>query len=210
MLTLGLRADQLVVRLPVGFLHRRQNGMSRHLAAPPGPLGKIAYYYLALALLRRRHRAAVARPVRALRLHACAPAAIRRAAPTPSASTCAAIQWLAFTLAGAFAGTGGRALRLLQGQRLALGHLDIPHSFDALFMVLLGGVQTLAGPVVGRRASTGCATSSTRRDLFWRGRRSARHDPAHRRCSSRRASWASCKALGAALARAAQRRRGMT
>ena len=80
----------------------------------------------------------------------CAPAAIRRCAPRRSASTCARFQWMAFVLAGALAGLAGARLRLLQGQHLAARRSRSRSRPTALVMVLLGGVETLTGPVVGR------------------------------------------------------------
>jgi branched-chain amino acid transport system permease protein len=108
---------------------------------------KTAYYYLALALcgggillLRRMVFRRSATP--------CAAGATAPTAPNPSASTCSRVQWLAFIIAGCLCGYGRRRVRVLQG-------IDLPrragHSalFDALVMVLLGGVQTLSGPIVG-------------------------------------------------------------
>jgi branched-chain amino acid transport system permease protein len=46
--------------------------------------------------------------------------------------------------------------------------LSIPVSVDALIMVLLGGVQTLAGPVVGAIAYHGLATELVRVTEHWR------------------------------------------
>jgi branched-chain amino acid transport system permease protein len=60
-------------------------------------------------------------------------------------------QWLAFTLAGAFAGMAGGLFAYAKGSVFP-DILDIPHSFDPLYMVMLGGAQTLAGPVVGAAA----------------------------------------------------------
>lgn len=60
-------------------------------------------------------------------------------------------QWLAFTLAGAFAGLAGGLFAYNKGSVFP-DILDIPHSFDPLYMVMLGGAQTLAGPVVGAAA----------------------------------------------------------
>jgi branched-chain amino acid transport system permease protein len=60
-------------------------------------------------------------------------------------------QWLAFTLAGAFAGMAGGLFAYSKGSVFP-DILDIPHSFDPLYMVMLGGVHTLAGPVVGAAA----------------------------------------------------------
>ena len=57
-------------------------------------------------------------------------------------------QWLAFALAGSFAGLAGGLLAFLKGT-IDPGWLAIPQSIDGLVMVLLGGVQTLVGPLVG-------------------------------------------------------------
>jgi branched-chain amino acid transport system permease protein len=62
-------------------------------------------------------------------------------------------QWLAFTLAGAFAGLAGGLYAYSKGNVLP-NVMDIGQSFEVLFMVLLGGVQTLAGPLVGATAFT--------------------------------------------------------
>jgi branched-chain amino acid transport system permease protein len=57
-------------------------------------------------------------------------------------------QWLAFTIAGTFAGLAGGILAFLKGT-IDPTWLAIPQSIEGLVMVLLGGVQTLAGPLVG-------------------------------------------------------------
>jgi branched-chain amino acid transport system permease protein len=57
-------------------------------------------------------------------------------------------QWLAFAIAGTFAGLAGGLLAFLKGT-IDPSWLAIPQSIDGLVMVLLGGVQTLAGPIVG-------------------------------------------------------------
>jgi branched-chain amino acid transport system permease protein len=54
----------------------------------------------------------------------------------------------AFVVAGAFAGVGGALYAFLKGSVFP-DVLAIPLSVDGLVMVLLGGVQTLTGPVVG-------------------------------------------------------------
>ncbi len=58
------------------------------------------------------------------------------------------IQWRAIILAGAAAGLAG-ALYVFSKGSLSPDSLSIPRSVDALAMVLIGGVQTLVGPVVG-------------------------------------------------------------
>jgi branched-chain amino acid transport system permease protein len=58
------------------------------------------------------------------------------------------IQWRAIVAAGAAAGLAG-ALYVFSKGSLSPDSLAIPRSVDALAMVLIGGVQTLVGPVVG-------------------------------------------------------------
>ena len=60
----------------------------------------------------------------------------------------AAHQRLAFVVAGAFAGIAGSLYAFLKGSVFP-DVLAIPLSVDGLVMVLLGGLQTLTGPVVG-------------------------------------------------------------
>jgi branched-chain amino acid transport system permease protein len=60
----------------------------------------------------------------------------------------AAHQRLAFVVAGGFAGVAGSLYAFLKGSVFP-DVLAIPLSVDGLVMVLLGGLQTLTGPVVG-------------------------------------------------------------
>jgi len=62
-------------------------------------------------------------------------------------------QWLAFILTGALAGLAGGLYAYSKGSVFP-DEMAIPRSFDALMMVLLGGVQTLAGPWTGAAAFT--------------------------------------------------------
>ncbi|MDH4180610.1 MAG: ABC transporter permease, partial [Betaproteobacteria bacterium] len=59
-----------------------------------------------------------------------------------------AIQWRAFALAGAFAGLAGGLYAFSKGS-ISPETLAIPRSVDALVMVLLGGLNALAGPLLG-------------------------------------------------------------
>jgi branched-chain amino acid transport system permease protein len=61
------------------------------------------------------------------------------------------LQWLGFTVAGAFAGLAG-ILHLYAKGNVFPTALEIPHSIDAIMMVMLGGVQTLGGPLIGATA----------------------------------------------------------
>ncbi len=58
------------------------------------------------------------------------------------------VQWAAIIISGAAAGLAG-ALYVFSKGSLSPDSLAIPRSVDALAMVLIGGVQTLVGPVVG-------------------------------------------------------------
>jgi branched-chain amino acid transport system permease protein len=57
-------------------------------------------------------------------------------------------RWLGFVLAGAFAGLAGGLYAFLKGTVFP-DSLAIPNSVDALVMVLLGGAQSLVGPLIG-------------------------------------------------------------
>ncbi len=57
-------------------------------------------------------------------------------------------KWLAFVIAGVFAGLAGGLYAFSKGI-VDPTTVDIPRSIDALMMVLIGGVQTLVGPLVG-------------------------------------------------------------
>lgn len=75
-------------------------------------------------------------------------------------------QWLGFIIAGAFAGIAGVVFVFSKGsvfpEVLAIGH-----SIDGLIMVLLGGVQALAGPLLGAAAFVLIEDWVTRLE-FWR------------------------------------------
>ncbi|MGE5159813.1 MAG: ABC transporter permease [Gemmatimonas sp.] len=58
------------------------------------------------------------------------------------------IQWTAFVIAGTLAGVAGALFAYLKGSVFP-DNLGIPLSVDALVMVLLGGVETVSGGIVG-------------------------------------------------------------
>jgi branched-chain amino acid transport system permease protein len=66
----------------------------------------------------------------------------------------ARLRLVAFVIAGAAAGLAGGLTAFGKGSVFPT-YLSIGHSVDALLMVLLGGVQTIAGPIVGAFAYTG-------------------------------------------------------
>ena len=76
-------------------------------------------------------------------------------------------RWLAFTVGAFFAGIAG-ALHAFHKGSVFPTTLSIPVSVDALIMVLLGGVQTLIGPVVGALTYHALSTELTRLTDHWR------------------------------------------
>jgi branched-chain amino acid transport system permease protein len=74
-------------------------------------------------------------------------------------------QWLAFIVAGIFTGLAGGIYVFSKGSVFP-DEMAIPRSFDFLYMVLLGGVETLFGPVVGSAAFTWLHDKISRID-FW-------------------------------------------
>ena len=76
-------------------------------------------------------------------------------------------QWRAFALAGAFAGLAGGLYAFSKGS-ISPETLAIPRSVDALVMVLLGGLNALAGPVLGAAAFTWLSDTLARVTDYWR------------------------------------------
>jgi len=77
------------------------------------------------------------------------------------------LRLVAFTLAGAAAGLAGGVYTYAKGGVFPT-YVSIPKSVDALLMVLLGGVQTLSGPVVGALAYVGLYDALLRATDLWR------------------------------------------
>ena len=76
-------------------------------------------------------------------------------------------QWVAFIIAGSFAGIAGALYAFSKGS-ISPETLSVPRSVDALVMVLLGGVQTLAGPIWGAALFTWLEDSVSREVAYWR------------------------------------------
>ena len=119
----------------------------------PWASGRTAFYYLTLAL--------TAGGVLALRILHFAPFGLMLRAARDSPIRAAAIgvrvrrhRWFAFALAGAFAGLAGGLFAFSKGSVFPES-LAITRSVDALVMVMLGGLQTLSGPLVGAFAFIG-------------------------------------------------------
>ena len=77
------------------------------------------------------------------------------------------LQWFAFVLAGGVAGLAGALYALSKG-RIAPEAMSVGKSVDGLVMVLLGGIQTLAGPVVGAFSFTWLHDVVARNTDYWR------------------------------------------
>jgi branched-chain amino acid transport system permease protein len=77
------------------------------------------------------------------------------------------VQWVAFVIAGVFAGLAGALFAFSKGS-ISPDSLHVGKSIDGLVMVLLGGVQTLAGPVVGAVSFTWLHDTVARNTDYWR------------------------------------------
>jgi len=143
------------------------NGVLGLWSSLPGALaGGLGFYWLTLgvvvvSLLALRH-AAVAPFGFALR--ATRDSALRAEALGIDVTR---VRWLAFAAGALFAGLAG-ALHALQKGAVFPTALSIPVSVDALVMVLLGGLQTLSGPLVGALAYHGLSTELVRATEHWR------------------------------------------
>jgi branched-chain amino acid transport system permease protein len=76
-------------------------------------------------------------------------------------------QWSAFILAGTFAGWAGALYAFSKGS-ISPETLSVPRSVDGLVMVLLGGVQTLTGPLWGAALFTWLEDAVSREVAYWR------------------------------------------
>lgn len=77
------------------------------------------------------------------------------------------VQWIAFVLAGLFAGIAGSLYVFSKGS-ISPESLHVSKSVDALVMVLLGGIQALSGPVIGAVSFTWLHDLVARNAEYWR------------------------------------------
>ena len=77
------------------------------------------------------------------------------------------MQWMAFVIAGALAGLAGALYAFSKGS-ISPETLSVGKSVDGLVMVLLGGIQTLAGPVVGAITFSWLHDTVARNTDYWR------------------------------------------
>jgi branched-chain amino acid transport system permease protein len=128
--------------------------------------GRIAYYYLTLLLC------AAGVLVLWRILYSPFGAALRAARDSPGRAEAIGIdvrglQWAAFAIAGLFAGLAGAVYTFSKGA-ISPEVAAIPRSVDGLVMVLLGGLQTLTGPVLGAAAFTWLQDTVARETAYWR------------------------------------------
>ena len=77
------------------------------------------------------------------------------------------MQWTAFVIAGTAAGLAGALYAFSKGS-ISPESLSVDKSVDGLVMVLLGGIQTLAGPVVGAVTFSWLHDTVARNTDYWR------------------------------------------
>jgi branched-chain amino acid transport system permease protein len=78
-----------------------------------------------------------------------------------------ALQWTAFAVSGWFAGLAGALFAFSKGS-ISPDSLGISKSVDALVMVLLGGLQTISGPILGAVSFTWLQDMIVRETPYWR------------------------------------------
>lgn len=77
------------------------------------------------------------------------------------------VRWFAFAWAGTAAGLGGGLYAFLKGSVFP-EVASIPVSVDGLVMLLLGGVQAIAGPIIGAATFTALRTALASQTDLWR------------------------------------------
>jgi branched-chain amino acid transport system permease protein len=77
------------------------------------------------------------------------------------------LQWLAFIIAGGIAGLAGALFAFSKGS-ISPEVLHVSKSVDGLVMVLLGGIQTMVGPLVGALSFTWLHDTVARNTEYWR------------------------------------------
>ncbi len=77
------------------------------------------------------------------------------------------VHWLGFALAGAVCGVAGGLFAFAKGS-ISPETIDVGRSIDGLVMVLLGGIQSLIGPIVGASVFTVLQDTVMRQTEYWR------------------------------------------
>jgi len=131
----------------------------------PWLASKTAYYWFALTLAGTALAAIawIAHTPFGYALRACRDSPLRAAAIGIDIRR---TQWIAFAMAGGLAGLAGGLYAFSKGS-ISPETLGIPRSVDALVMVLLGGLNALAGPLLGAAAFTWLADTLARVTEYW-------------------------------------------
>jgi branched-chain amino acid transport system permease protein len=134
---------------------------------PPPPFDRSWVYYLLTLIL-----AAIA--VLLLRRFLFAPFGYAMRAGRDSALRAEAIginvkhvQWLGFAIAGCVCGVAGGLFAFAKGS-ISPETIHLNRSIDGLVMVLLGGIQTLTGPIVGASLFAALQDTVMRQTEYWR------------------------------------------
>ncbi len=77
------------------------------------------------------------------------------------------VQWAAFVAAGSLAGVAGSLFAFFKGSVFP-DSLSIPLSVDGLLMIILGGINTMVGPIVGAVGYHALLTELQRATEYWR------------------------------------------
>jgi ABC-type branched-subunit amino acid transport system permease subunit len=77
------------------------------------------------------------------------------------------VHWLGFAIAGAACGIAGGLFAFAKGS-ISPETIGVSRSIDGLVMVLLGGIQTLTGPIVGASVFAVLQDSIMRQTEYWR------------------------------------------
>jgi branched-chain amino acid transport system permease protein len=77
------------------------------------------------------------------------------------------VHWLGFAIAGAVCGVAGGLFAFAKGS-ISPETIHINRSIDGLVMVLLGGIQTLTGPIVGASVFATLQDTVMRQTEYWR------------------------------------------
>jgi branched-chain amino acid transport system permease protein len=78
------------------------------------------------------------------------------------------VHWIGFAIAGLFCGIAGGLFAYAKGT-ISPEVAWVSRSIDGMVMVLLGGIQTLTGPIVGAALFTVLQDNVMRQTTFWRG-----------------------------------------
>jgi branched-chain amino acid transport system permease protein len=77
------------------------------------------------------------------------------------------VHWLGFAIAGAVCGVAGGLFAFAKGS-ISPETIHVGRSIDGLVMVLLGGIQTLTGPIVGATVFATLQDTVMRQTEYWR------------------------------------------